>query len=83
MEVGSGEVGEIAVRGDVVMRGYWNDPRATAEMIDADGWAATGDLGRRDTDGYITIVDRKGDMRSRRRIGPGGRCQRISASANR
>ena len=61
-EVRSGEVGEIAVRGDVVMRGYWNDPRATAEMIDADGWAATGDLGRRDTDGYVTIVDRKGDM---------------------
>ena len=62
VELATGEVGEIVVRGDVVMLGYWNDPQATAGMIDADGWAATGDLGRRDSDGYVTIVDRKGDM---------------------
>lgn len=61
-ELPTGEVGEIVVRGDVVMRGYWDDPAATAEMIDSEGWAATGDLGRRDADGYVTIVDRKKDM---------------------
>ncbi|MFC9837897.1 class I adenylate-forming enzyme family protein [Rhodococcus sp. NPDC127530] len=57
----AGEVGEIAVRGDTVMRGYWNQPEQTAEMIDADGWTETGDLGRLDEDGYLYIVDRKRD----------------------
>jgi len=60
--VATGEVGEIVVRGDTVMAGYWGQPELTAETIDADGWAATGDLGRFDEDGYIYIVDRKRDM---------------------
>jgi len=58
----AGEVGEILVRGDTVMAGYWGKPEQTAEMLDGDGWAATGDLGRLDGDGYLYIVDRKRDM---------------------
>ena len=54
--------GEIVVRGDNVMVGYWGKPEQTAETIDADGWAVTGDLGRFDEDGYLYIVDRKRDM---------------------
>ncbi len=61
-DLGPGEVGEIAVRGDVVMAGYWERPEQTAEMLGADGWAATGDLGRIDEDGYLFVVDRKRDM---------------------
>jgi acyl-CoA synthetase (AMP-forming)/AMP-acid ligase II len=61
-EVPPGEVGEITVRGEQTMMGYWGRPDATAEMIDADGWAGTGDLGRFDSDGYLYIVDRKKDM---------------------
>jgi long-chain acyl-CoA synthetase len=57
-ELPAGEVGELAVRGDGVMRGYWNRPEATAEAI-PDGWFRTGDLGRADDDGYLFIVDRK------------------------
>ncbi|GEL23739.1 long-chain-fatty-acid--CoA ligase [Pseudonocardia sulfidoxydans NBRC 16205] len=60
--VPSGEVGEITVRGEQLMMGYWGRPDATAEMIDASGWARTGDLGRIDDDGYLHIVDRKKDM---------------------
>jgi acyl-CoA synthetase (AMP-forming)/AMP-acid ligase II len=55
-------VGEIVVRGDAVMQGYWNKPEETARMIDGDGWAATGDLGRMDAEGYVYVVDRKKDM---------------------
>ena len=51
--------GEIAIRGDNVMKGYWNLPEATAEAINADGWFATGDIARTDEDGYYYIVDRK------------------------
>jgi long-chain acyl-CoA synthetase len=58
----TGEVGEILVRGDNVMVGYWGQPELTAETIDSEGWAATGDLGRFDEDGYLYIVDRKRDM---------------------
>lgn len=61
-EVSPGEVGEITVRGEQVMMGYWGRPDATAEMIDDEGWASTGDLGRFDVDGYLSIVDRKKDM---------------------
>ena len=57
-----GEVGEIVVRGDNVMAGYWGKPEQTAATIRADGWALTGDLGRFDADGYLYIVDRKRDM---------------------
>ena len=57
-----GAVGEIVVRGDVVMTGYWKRAEETAEMIDTEGWAATGDLGRIDDEGYLYIVDRKRDM---------------------
>ena len=51
-------VGEIAIRGEGLMSGYWNRPDATAESI-PDGWFRTGDLARRDADGYFFIVDRK------------------------
>ena len=56
-----GEVGEIAIRGDNVMKGYWNKPDATAEAI-PDGWFRTGDLATVDDEGYYTIVDRKKDL---------------------
>ena len=57
-EVATGEVGELAVAGENVMKGYWGRPEATAEAI-PDGWLRTGDLGRADEDGYLYIVDRK------------------------
>ena len=60
-ELPDGEVGEIAVRGPNVMKGYWNQPEATAEVF-RDGWFLTGDLGTRDADGYFSIVDRKKDL---------------------
>jgi long-chain acyl-CoA synthetase len=55
-------VGEIAIRGHNVMKGYWQRPDATGEAIDADGWFRTGDLARVDDDGYFFIVDRKKEM---------------------
>ena len=54
----AGEVGEICVRGPQVMRGYWNKPQDTADVI-RDGWFHTGDVGRKDERGYVFIVDRK------------------------
>ncbi len=60
-EVAPGEIGEIAIRGHNIMKGYWQRPEATAEAI-PDGWFRTGDLGRVDADGYFTIVDRKKDL---------------------
>jgi long-chain acyl-CoA synthetase len=56
-----GGIGEIAIRGHNVMRGYWGRPEATAEAI-PDGWFRTGDLARMDDDGYFFIVDRKKEM---------------------
>ncbi|MFC0602881.1 long-chain-fatty-acid--CoA ligase [Streptomyces palmae] len=57
----SGEVGEIVIRGHNVMAGYLNRPEATAEVL-VDGWFRSGDLGTKDADGYLAIVDRKKDM---------------------
>jgi long-chain acyl-CoA synthetase len=53
--------GEVCVRSDLVMAGYWNAPELTAETI-REGWLYTGDMGRLDEDGYLTIVDRKKDL---------------------
>ncbi len=61
-ELGQGEVGEIAIRGHNVMKGYFKRPDATADAFDADGWFYTGDMARVDEDGYFFIVDRKKDM---------------------
>jgi acyl-CoA synthetase (AMP-forming)/AMP-acid ligase II len=55
------EVGELVIRGDQVCSGYWNRPDATAEAF-RDGWFLSGDLARRDANGYYYIVDRKKDM---------------------
>ncbi|PZQ20383.1 MAG: fatty-acid--CoA ligase [Sphingopyxis macrogoltabida] len=60
-ELPRGEVGEIVVRGDTVMMGYWGKPEATAEAI-RNGWMHTGDLGTMDTEGYVVIVDRLKDL---------------------
>jgi long-chain acyl-CoA synthetase len=57
-----GEVGEIAIRGHNIMKGYLNGPEATAQAIDADGWFYTGDIGRVDVQGRYYIVDRKKDL---------------------
>ena len=59
--VAPGTVGEIAVRGDVVMLGYWNRPEETAKAV-IDGWMHTGDGGRMDEDGFVYVVDRIKDM---------------------
>ncbi|WKK14831.1 long-chain fatty acid--CoA ligase (plasmid) [Rhodococcus ruber] len=61
VELADGEIGEIVIRGENVMRGYWRRPKATADAM-TDDWFRTGDLGFRDRDGYFTIVDRKKDM---------------------
>ena len=60
-ELPAGEVGEIVVRGDVVMAGYWNQPDATAETL-REGWLHTGDLGSFDAEGYLTLRDRSKDL---------------------
>lgn len=57
-----GKVGELMVRGPVVMRGYYGNDNATRETIEPDGWLHSGDLARMDEEGYIYIVDRKTDM---------------------
>jgi acyl-CoA synthetase (AMP-forming)/AMP-acid ligase II len=60
--LGDDEPGEIVVRGDLVMAGYYDNPEASAEVRRPGGWHATGDLGFRDGDGFYYIVDRKRDM---------------------
>jgi fatty-acyl-CoA synthase len=57
-----GQPGEVCTRGYLVMRGYWENPGATAEAVDAEGWMHTGDLGVMDEHGYLNIVGRSKDM---------------------
>ena len=61
-EVSVGDVGEISIRGHNVMKGYYDKPDATAEAFKETSWFHTGDLGRKDEDGYVYIVDRVKDM---------------------
>ena len=60
-ELPVGEIGEVVVRGDVVMAGYWNQPEATAETLRG-GWLHTGDVGSFDEEGYLTLRDRSKDL---------------------
>jgi long-chain acyl-CoA synthetase len=62
VDVEPGDPGEVWVRGPNVFRGYWNDEEATAEVLTDDGWLKTGDVGIRDGDGYLRLVDRKRDL---------------------
>ncbi|NMZ39649.1 MULTISPECIES: AMP-binding protein [Pseudomonas] len=57
-----GEQGELQVRGPQVMQGYWQRPKETAEVLDAEGWLSTGDIGVMNAQGFIRLVDRKKDM---------------------
>lgn len=61
-EVSFGEPGELLVRGPQVMKGYYNNPAATAEAITPDGWLHTGDIVRMDADGRVWVVDRKKEL---------------------
>lgn len=61
-DLGPAETGEIVVRGENVMLGYWRRPEETRAMIDAEGWLHSGDIGRMDLDGYFYLVDRLKDM---------------------
>jgi long-chain acyl-CoA synthetase len=60
-ELPDGVPGELVVRGPQVMKGYWNNPLATMEVL-REGWLYTGDIAMRDRDGYVTLVDRKKDI---------------------
>jgi long-chain acyl-CoA synthetase len=62
IEVPQGDIGEVAIRGHNVMKGYWKREQATAVAIDRDGWFKTGDMASVDEDGYFFIVDRKKDL---------------------
>jgi acyl-CoA synthetase (AMP-forming)/AMP-acid ligase II len=62
LEIGCGEQGELLVRGEFVMLGYLDDPAATAEAIDSEGWLHTGDVCRIDEHGNLSITDRLKDM---------------------
>ncbi len=61
-ELPIGERGELCVKGPQVMKGYWQRPEATAEILDAEGWLKTGDIAIIQEDGFLRIVDRKKDM---------------------
>jgi long-chain acyl-CoA synthetase len=60
--LGVGEIGELCIKGPQVMKGYWNRPEETANVIDGEGWLHTGDMARMDEKGFFYIVDRKKDM---------------------
>jgi long-chain acyl-CoA synthetase len=60
-ELPPGEIGEVVLRGDVVMKGYWENAQATAKAL-ANGWLHTGDMGAFDADGFLTLKDRSKDM---------------------
>jgi len=61
-ELAAGEVGELAVKGPQVMKGYWKRPEETSQCLSEDGWLLTGDIGWLDEDGYLYILDRKKEM---------------------
>ena len=61
-DLGPDELGELVLRGPNVMRGYYNEPQATADAIDQDGWFHTGDLVKIDEDGYVYVLDRKKEL---------------------
>jgi long-chain acyl-CoA synthetase len=61
LPLANGQIGEVLVRGDTVMNGYWRDPAATAAAL-RDGWLFTGDLGSLDDDGFLTLKDRSKDV---------------------
>jgi long-chain acyl-CoA synthetase len=62
IEIKLADDGEVLVKGDVVMRGYRNQPDKTAETVSSDGWLSTGDIGEIDEDGFLRIVDRKKEL---------------------
>ena len=62
IDAAPGEPGELWVRGPTVMKGYLNNPSATANSITTDGWFKTGDIATRDEEGYYQIVDRKKEL---------------------
>lgn len=62
VEVELGEVGELIVKGPQVFQGYWNNDEETAKTLLPDGWLRTGDLVTQDSDGFVTIVDRKKEI---------------------
>ena len=62
VEISAASDGELLIRGPVVMRGYRHQPEKTAEAIDADGWLHSGDIGTIDSQGFVTIVDRKKEL---------------------
>lgn len=62
VEISRADDGELLIRGPIVMRGYRHQPEKTAEVIDAEGWLYTGDIGTIDAQGFVTIVDRKKEL---------------------